>query len=76
MIWSVICLFALYVVLSFPAVWAASKLDKDIAWLMSHDPDYRFIIVLAWPVFLCGGLVFQLRYVWDLIYFKLFQGEK
>ena len=76
MIWFLLYLFASWIVLSFPMVWVVSKLDKSLAYLISHDPDYRFIIALGWPVFLCAALIFQLRYIWDPIYLKMFQGEK
>ena len=70
MIW-----FLLYVVLSFPAVWAMSKIDEDLA-ILTNDSGYRFIIAMGWPVFLSAALIFQLRYIWNLIYLKMFQGEK
>ena len=72
MIWFVICLFALYVALSFPAVWAMGKLDKKLG----NEPGERFAGATLWPVFLIIVLIYQLVPMWDSIYLKMFPGEK
>ena len=66
MIW-----FLLYVVLSFPAVWAMGKLDKDLC----NDSEARFGCAMFWPVFLFFTLIYQLGPTWDSIYLKMYPEE-
>ena len=73
MIWFVICLFALYVVLSFPAMkYIARKLPSAL-----EDPD--FVLFMSWPVglFLVGPPKLScLGNAWHSLYCKLYPGEK
>ena len=69
MIWF---LLIAYVVLSFPAVWAVGKLEKE----PTDDPEWRFITAMIWPMDLFFTLLLQLAPTWNSIYLFIFPGEK
>lgn len=62
----------LYVVLSFPAVWAVGKLEKEL----TYDPEWRFITGMFWPVFLFLTLLLQVGPTWNSIFLFIFPGDK
>ena len=72
MIWFLLTYCVAYVVLSFPAVWAMGKLDKEL----TDDSEFRFVTAMFWPGYLFLTLVYQVEPMWNSIYLFIFPGEK